>query len=405
MPATLRHRLAYERDRIGFLRECQHRYGDVFRFSDTATVVLDPGLVHELFVRTNNEFGIEGHLLGPPPSRVDTTGRMSARKRARRALSHSAFGGYESHVVDLLRQTLARTEGREVDVRQVMTAFTGRSLTDYCLGSDGAGLADALADAVAASEVFMGSSLTVPAWLPTPSVRRLHRADARLRRLLADRIDARRAAPARAEAADLLDVLLTDSPDAREVTTMVEAILRASYGQPGVTLTWAVLTLARLPGLAQRLTTDSGDYAEAFVKELLRMYPPTWLMGREVWEHTTVGDIEVGPGEQIMFCAYLVHRDPRWWHDPETFDPGRWLTPAAPHTRYAYFPFGAGPRICPGNHVGLRQLTLAVRTLAREYDITVVDPRAPMVAGALLVPKGLRARFIARASESSRAVD
>lgn len=270
-------------------------------------------------IRRPHEFGIEGHLLGAPPGRVDTTGRMSARKRARRALSHSAFGGYESRVVDLLRQTLARTEGREVDVRQVMTAFTGRSLTDYCLGSDGAGLADALADAVAASEVFMGSSLTMPAWLPIPSVRRLHRADARLRRLLADRIDARRAAPARDEVADLLDVLLTDSSDARDVTTMVEAILRASYGQPGVTLTWAVLTLACRPGLAQRLTTDSGDYAEAFVKELLRMYPPTWLMGREVWEHTTIGDIEVGPGEQIMFCAYLVHRDPRWWHDPEAY--------------------------------------------------------------------------------------
>ncbi|MET8800709.1 cytochrome P450 [Nocardia sp. NPDC004568] len=400
MPATLRNRLAYERDRIGFLRECQREHGDVFRFSDAATVVLDPELIHELFVGTNNEFGIEGRLLGGAQSRIDTTARMAVRQGARRALSRSAFGAYEPRMVELLRQTLAETEGREVDVRQVMKRFTGRSMTDYCLGARDADLTDALAEAVAVSEVFMNSSFTLPPWVPTPRVRRLHRANARLRRILAARIAARRKEPPRNEAVDLLDVLLIGDLDPQEATAVVEATLRASYGQPGVTLTWAVLTLAHRPDLAHRLATESDAYAEAFVKELLRMYPPTWLMGREVWEPTTVGGVEVGPGEQVMFCTYLVHRDPRWWNEPDTFDPERWLTKAPPHPRYAYFPFGAGPRICLGNHVGLRQLTLAVQTLAREYDITVVNPSAPMIAHALLVPHGLRARLLARTPEN-----
>ncbi|MET8797146.1 cytochrome P450 [Nocardia sp. NPDC004568] len=397
MAATLRNRLAYERDRIGFLRECQQKYGDVFRFSDKATVVLDPNLIHQLFVHTNDEVGIEGRLIGGAQPRVETAGRMAARKGARRTMSPNAFSAYEPRMIDLLRETLAETGGREVDVREVMKTFTGRSMTDYCLGTSDPDLADALTDAVAVSEVFMGSSLTLPTWLPTPKVRRLHRANARLRSTLADRIATRRQSP-RNEAADLLDALLAEDLDPEEVTAMVEAILRASYGQPGVTLTWAVSTLARRPDLTRRLAAETEDYAEAFVEELLRMYPPTWLMGREVWERTTVGDIEVYPGEQVMFCTYLVHRDPRWWDDPDTFDPERWRTSVPPHARYAYFPFGAGPRICPGNHIDFRQLTLAVRTLAREYDIEVHNSSAPMVANALLVPAGLRGRFIGRIS-------
>ncbi|WP_280255233.1 cytochrome P450 [Nocardia wallacei] len=398
--ASLRNRLAYERDRIGFLRQCQHEHGDVFRFSDTATVVLDPTLIHELFVRTNREFGIEGRLLGGPPRRIDTTGRMAVRRSAKRALSPNAFRAYEPRLIDMLRQTLARTEGREVDVRQIMKEFTGRSLADYCLGPIGTDLAEAISDAVAVSEVFMDSSLRVPSWFPIPKVRRLRRVDARLRKLLADRIAARRMTLSPNGTDDLLGKLLTDGSNPREATTMAEAVLRASFGQPGVTLTWAVLMLAQRPDLTHRLATDSDDYAEAFVRELLRMYPPTWLMGREVWEPTTVGGIAIRPGEQVMFCTYLVHRDARWWDEPEKFDPRRWLTPNPPHTRYAYFPFGAGPRICPGNHIGLRQLTVAVRTLAREYDITVADPAPPMVARALLLPDGLRARFTRRATES-----
>jgi cytochrome P450 len=393
LSTTLRNRLAYERDRIGYLREAQRKYGDVFRFSDTATVVLDPKLIRDLFTRTNNEVGAEGLLLAGRRGRVSTANKMAVRRHGWRALSPGTFSRHESRIVELLRLTLAETRGKEVDVRTVMQTYSGRGTVEYCLGRSNVDLADAVAEAVTASEALMNSSLTLPPWLPTPKVRRLHNANAQMRGMLAERIARRRIMPHPSEPEDLLDVLLVDELDPSAVTEMVEVALRASFGQPGVALAWAILTLARRPDLADRMAAGSDEYTDAFVKELLRLYPPIWLSGREVWEPTRVGDLELRPGEQVLFSAYVVHRDPRWWDEPDVFRPERWLTGTPPHARYAYFPFGGGPRICLGRHAGFRQLALALQVLSREYDITVRDASVPMQAGALLTPVGLRARF------------
>lgn len=400
----------YERDRIGFLQDCQRRYGDVFSFSPTTTVLLDPELVHELFARTNTDFGAEVPIFrGVPPETGAAVTRvaMAGRRKGWRGINRTAVGAHAERLLDRFHETLRPVAGTPVDVLALMKAFSVRAVTDYCLGPDTEEVARAVERATAATQVLMNSTVSLPRWMPLPRIRRAIRTERDLQAMLLDYTRQRRRRGAANPPADLLDTLLDpigpDIDDAVAVDTLT-VLLRASHGVPGATLTWAIVVLARQPEIAERIRAEASDpgarsvaelpYTEAFVKELLRAYPPTWLLGREVRTHTVLGGWQLRPGEQVMVPIYLIHRDPRWWTDPDRIWPDRWLAKNPPHARYAYLPFGAGPRICLGNHLGMLQLVLAVAALVRDYTVEVVNlDSAPLTPYALLVPDGLRARI------------
>jgi enediyne biosynthesis protein E7 len=410
-------RYDYERDRLAFLRRCQREYGDVFAFSARTSVVIDPVLVHEVLVRTNVDFGIEVALFDDAPPEANarqTPVAMAGRKKSRSGVNRAAADAHSDRIVDILDARLADILGEEVDVAAVMKSFIIHATTDYCLGDSGDEIATAVADASEHSTALMSSSLSLPRWLPVRGVRAARAANRRLGELLRQRIRQRRARP-HDTIDDLLDTLLSDDGeqlDDEAIYRTLSVMLRASHGVPGTTLAWALLTLVRQPEIAARIqeevgarawpadravTADDLPYTEAVVKELLRAYIPTWLMGREVRTHTTLDRWTFRPGQQIMMPVYLMHRDPRWWEEPEEFRPDRWLGTRQPHKRFAYVPFGAGPRICLGNQLGSLQLVLAIATLVNGYEITITDPDAVVMRPeALLIPAGLRARFARR---------
>lgn len=92
---------------------------------------------------------------------------------------------------------------------------------------------------------------------------------------------------------------------------------------------------------------------------------------------------------------YLLHRDPRWWPEPDRFDPDRWLPGRSPHRRHAYLPFGAGPRVCLGTQLGMTQLSLATCWLVQNFTIRLPAAGARAVPDfrGLLAPRGLTAAF------------
>jgi unspecific monooxygenase len=401
----------YERDRIGFLQDCQRRYGDVFSFDPSTIVLLDPELVHELFARTNTDFGAEVPIFrGVPPQAgaAVTPVAMAGRRKSWRGINRTAVAAHAGRLLDRFHDTVRGAAGAPVDVLALMKAFSVRAVTDYCLGPDTEDVAQAVERAAAATSVLMNSVVALPRWLPVPRVRRALRTERDLRAVLLDRARQRRRRGPADPPNDLLDTLLDPAGTPVDDTVVVDALtvlLRASHGVPGATLTWAIAVLARHPEIAGRLRAEAAGldtargvadlpYTEAFVKELLRAYPPTWLIGREVRTGTVLGGWHLRPGDRVMVPTYLIHRDPRWWTDPDRFRPDRWLTTTPPHARYAYLPFGAGPRICLGKDLGMLQLVLAVAALVRDYRVEVVNlDAAPLTPHALLVPDGLRARI------------
>ncbi len=129
------------------------------------------------------------------------------------------------------------------------------------------------------------------------------------------------------------------------------------------------------------------------MKEVLRLSPPVWLMTRTARTATTLGHWSLAPGDEALLNPYLIHRDPRWWQRPDEFDPARWLNgQSAPGT--TYLPFGAGPRVCLGSALAMRQLTLVTSRLAQAFTIESSNATSavPQFLGRL-TPTGLRARL------------
>ncbi|MFT7839811.1 cytochrome P450 [Saccharothrix sp. BKS2] len=404
----------YDRDRMGFLRRCHDEYGDVFSFDERTIVVRDPDLVHELFARTNDDFSSASSAVATRfDARRDSDDAqtwMSARRSGWHGLNRAAATAHTGRLRALFERTLDESGGRRVDVLALMKSFSGRAAADFCLGADADGVPRVVAENAEAIEPLSGSSQLFPEWFPSRKVKRFVRArDATLDTITA-RIRRRLSAGPSGEPRDLLDVLLAARAprlDELRVQRLIRGLLLAAYGVPAASLTWLVRTLVVRPDLWARVAAESAawdgageppptalPHTEAVVREVLRLWPPTWLMGRTAVRPTTLGEWELGPEDQVMFSPYLLHRDPRWWPAADVLDPDRWLDPRRTPRKHSYVPFGAGPRVCVGTQLGMVQLTLAAFWLTRHHRVSAPDAdRSTPEFHNLLVPKGFEAVF------------
>jgi cytochrome P450 len=108
------------------------------------------------------------------------------------------------------------------------------------------------------------------------------------------------------------------------------------------------------------------------INETLRVYPTVWMLGREAIEPLELGGYPIPVGTTIFMPQWVIHRDSRWFDDPEVFRPERWQGGLMQRIhRYAYFPFGGGPRICIGNNFALMEAALVLATIAQKYRLTL----------------------------------
>jgi unspecific monooxygenase len=421
----------YDADRVGFLRRCQAEYGDVFSFSPRTVFVGDPELVHELLEKANEEYVVESPIFGRRRSGErldrDIEGWMCTRKRGSAAMSRAVTKAHGRRIIEAFDATLRESGGRDFDVWSVLLGYGGRAVADFLFGPGAEDLVAATQYRSHLISTFLNTSLTVPRWLPVPSVRRAVRADESVLRAIVARVDERIAHP-HAQPEDMLDLLLaaphadadsdSDSdrgatvdadvvPSRDEIIRALKVNTLASVGSPGTALSWILCEMSRDPQALRRLHDEAWQtieatgsvltdrnltYSKAFVREILRLYPPTWLMGRTVHRACTLGGWPLRPGQEVMFSPYLLQRDARWWPEPERFLPERWLGRAAPDSRRAYIPFGSGPRMCMGLHVSLYQLVTATSHLAAHYRIESNAAEIEPFHHAMVVPRGLRAR-------------
>jgi cytochrome P450 len=134
------------------------------------------------------------------------------------------------------------------------------------------------------------------------------------------------------------------------------------------------------------------QYARAVIAESMRLFSPAWTMGRRAIEPHMIGGYEVEKGALVLMSQWVVHRDPRWWSDPETFKPERWVADVGnrePGTgnrsgspipdpgsrpKYAYFPFGGGNRVCIGESFAWTEAILLLAAIAQRWRLTPVTP-------------------------------
>jgi len=231
-----------------------------------------------------------------------------------------------------------------------------------------------------------------PIWTPFPTRLRLTRSRDRLQRIVRELIRTKRTSGA--ESADLLSRLIAAQDETgrgmSDAQLLDEAltVFLAGHETTALALTYALCCLARHPLVLTRLENEVdevlGDepaslasvarleFCGAVLKEAMRLYPPVWAIGRSALEPIRIGDKQVGPGTQFMLPQWVVHRDPAWFAEPLHFLPERWLSQAGQSIpRFAYFPFGGGPRICIGNHFAMLEATLALASIVRQVRLSL----------------------------------
>jgi cytochrome P450 len=189
----------------------------------------------------------------------------------------------------------------------------------------------------------------------------------------------------------------------------------AGHETTALTLTYALYLLARHPEADARLAAElesvldgrspAADdlrrlpYTEAIVKESMRLYPPAWAIGREPVRDVSIGGWFVPAGAQIMIPQWALHRDRRYFDAPDEFRPERWLEPSARELpRFAYFPFGGGPRVCIGLSFAMLEAVLVLAVLARRHRFERVNgTKLRLTPTITLRPRGgLALRIVSR---------
>jgi len=320
------------------------------------------------------------------------------RQAVQPAFARDRIAATADVIADEADRMLARWRlrpGGTVDLVSEMTGLTlgvlGRSLLRVDLGaSERIGRSFHAVQDQAMFEMMTLSA--VPAWLPLPRQLRFRSARRELGRLV-ERLVAERTAHAAGTSDDLLARLLVSTgrePDPRagrrQLRDELVTLLLAGHETTASTLGWTWYLVERHPEVYRRLHAEAvevlGDrrpsypdlarlrFTSQVVEEAIRLYPPVWMLTRRAVGADQVGGYQVPAGADVLICPYTMHRNPALWDDPEGFDPDRFDPDRARNRpRYAYIPFGAGPRVCVGSNLGLLEAVLVVAMIAREFRL------------------------------------
>lgn len=396
-------------DRLTFLSEAAAKYGDIFSFrlGPVHIVILNhPDDVHQVLVADAAKYAkpqltkrVLGRFLGNGLLISDGDFWRRQRRLAQPAFHHRRIESYaQVMAVEAQRMADSWRDGQTVEVDHEMLRLTMIIVARALFGADLSADTEVVYDALNTLQETSTALLTAfippaPPWLPTPINRRIRAANRTLETILGRMIAARRASGE--DRGDLLSMLLlaqdvdgvhmTDQQVRDEVLT----IFLAGHETTAMTLTWLWYLLALHPDSERKLHAELDaalagrppsladlprlPYTEMVIREALRLYPPAWGYGREPLEDVTLRGYRIRRGTPIFIVPYLTHRDSRWFPEPERFLPERFQPGWEERLpKYAYTPFGGGPRICIGNTFALMETQIVLATLASRFRLALL---------------------------------
>jgi cytochrome P450 len=305
--------------------------------------------------------------------------------------------------------------GQPLDVSKEMMRLTLAIVSKTMFSADVSGDADAVGQAMVIGQEHtnrrVNALIDLPPWLPTPRNIRASRARAVMNRVVWRIIRERRERVG--AKGDLLDLLL-EARDAetgsglsdRQVRDEVMTIFLAGHETTANALTWTWYLLSRHPEVARRLQGELGAvlggrsptiedipqlrYTTMVIEESMRLYPPAWAISRQAIGEDEIGGYGIPAKSLVAMSTFVTHRHPAFWENPEAFDPDRFAPERAKQRpRFAYFPFGGGPRQCIGNNFAMLEAQLVLAMVAQRHRLDLV-PGHPVVPEAWVT---LRPRY------------
>ena len=396
----------YAQDPLGFLSGSAQEHGDVVRLrfmGQTFYLLSHPDLIEYVLVENNRNFTKtrilrrNRRLLGEGLLTSEGGFWRRQRRLAQPAFHRKRVAAYGEVMVAFTERSLdGWRDGETIDLHEEMMRLTleivAKCLFDADVGSEARDVGSAMKVAL---EDFSSqrSLIRIPKSIPTPHNLRFERAARRLEGIVRTIIEERRKSGDE-DRGDLLSMLMLAEDESGERMTdkqlrdEVMTLFLAGHETTANALTWTLWLLSLNPEVEAKLATELGrvlggraptvadlsnlPYVERVIKESMRLYPPAWVMGREAIGECEVGGYRMPAGTTALISQWVVHRDPRYHHDPQRFDPDRWTAEyeeALP--RFAYFPFGGGPRQCIGAGFAMTEARLILATVAQRFTMAL----------------------------------
>ncbi|MCG8348137.1 MAG: cytochrome P450 [Chloroflexales bacterium] len=404
------------RDSLRFYLATTRRYGDIAYLGRGFYAINNPSYIKYILQDHNSNY-VKGGAI-PNLKLLVGEGLLTSEGgfwRRQRRLAQPAFhrqrlgllaATMTDATVEMLERWQTFTVGSQpFDVAAEMIRLTLNIVSRTLFSTDMSGDTNTVRRALPTSLKYVRqrslSAFPPPTHWPLPSNLRFQQARRALDAIVYRVIEERRCSGR--DHGDLLSMLMLatdeetgEAMDDRQLRDEVMTIFLAGHETTANALSWTFYLLSLHPDIERRMHAEVvevlGDrtptvddlsrlsYTRQVLDESMRLYPPAWLISRSPIQDDEIGGYTIPAGETILISPYTMHRNPAYWDNPEGFDPER-FTPEkqAARPRFAYFPFGGGPRICIGNNFALMESQLILAMISQRYRLHLVSghPVAP----------------------------
>ena len=416
-------------DTIGYLTRCKQEFGDIvfFRFLNVpACFVNRPDYIESVLVTQSNNFEKSKDyralrsLLGYGLLTSEGEFWKRQRKLVQPAFHQERIAAYAEIMIGYTERMLSSwKDGQTLDIHEAMMRLTlgivAKTLFDADVSHEAEDVDAALSFLMGKFMRQAGLAFLLPTWIPMPTSRLLQGAVGRLDKVIYCIIEQRRTNGQMA--GDLLSALLQvrDEEGAgmtdRQLHDEIMTRFMAGHETTANALSWTWLLLGQNPEAERKLveelqcmlrgrTPTPADlprlvYTDMVLRESIRLYPPVWVIGRRAFAPFRLGEFELPAKTNVLISQFMMHRDARYFPEPERFDPDRWKSNdprSSSLPRFAYFPFGGGPRVCLGAGFAMMEAVLLLATIAQRFRIQPIPAESvKMMPTVTLRPKrGIR---------------
>jgi cytochrome P450 len=394
------------RNPLGPMLAMHEEYGDIVHYKagpQNLYIVNEPEIIRDVLVTNQKNFtksrGLERtrKLLGNGLLTSEGEFHLRQRRLAQPAFHRNRIASYATAMTAYANRTRSSwkdgdTVDMHVEMMRLTLAIVAKTLFDADVDAEAAEIGAAL---TVAFESFNFGILPFTEYLeklPLPYVRRFNAARDRLDQTIYRMIAERRAA--NDDRGDLLTMLLRATDTEGDGTGMSDLQLRdeamtiflAGHETTANAMTWTWYLLSQHPEVESRLHTEIDSalggrdatfddlaalpYTRMVLAESMRLYPPAWAIGRRAIAPFEAGGYTIPARSVVLMSQYITHRDPRYFPDPERFDPERWTPEAqASRPKFSYFPFGGGARVCIGEQFAWMEGILLIATIAQQWKM------------------------------------
>ena len=434
----------YVRDPLGYLSQSAKEYGDIvyfpgIRFTGIKSYFINhPDYIEQVlatkshqFSKYESAFGIIGKLLGKGIVTSEGDFWRHQRRLMQPAFHRERIAAYGDVMVAYTNRMLARWQTGDVhDIHEDMMRLTLEIVSKTLLDVDLADKAQEMGNFIALAikyydKAYRNIVLTLlPDSVPIPHHLRSRRVVQQLDAIVYDIIQQRRESGE--DRGDLLSMLLqTQYEDGSSISDQqlrdeLMTLFLAGHDTTAIAMTWIWYLLSQHPEVEAKLVEEwqtvlAGRnpsfadlpklrYTDMVVKEAMRLYPPVWAMARTANTDCEIGGYPISKGSIIILSQWVMHRDSRYFDQPEVFNPDRWASEKMKQLpNYAYFPFGGGPRICIGRSFAQMEAVLLLTTIAQKFQLSLLPGQetTPWPAFTLRPKAGIKMVINERCAQNS----